>query len=126
MLDKEDPRNTVVGKIAGILKDSKCITGGLGSLFCVDTERRKMYQITPEGTSVTQMGIIPPKSYDFERNDLKIKWIDDHCRISTPKNLPDSKSLLMCYKGNKDPDGLDIGRNLEEMNERLDKVRRSL
>jgi len=87
-------------------------------VFCVNRERDKIYQVTEDGTSVSKMRVSPPESYDYERNGIKIKEIDENCRISTTENV----TLLMCYKDNEDPKFLDIGSNLASMDKKLDDV----
>ena len=124
---REKDALTVANQIADITHGSQCYPDLRdGGIFCHNRETNKIYQATTEGTSVAKMYMDPPESYDFERNGILIKQINEKCQLSTSNGIIEGKpietTLLLCYKDNVDPNRLDIGDNMVEMNNALDEA----
>lgn len=112
-------------------KEAQCLSDLRDGLFCHNKEREKIYQITNSGTSVSKTGLKPPASYDFERNGLKFKQMNENCKISTSTFLDENgkkkeTTLGLCYKNNTDSKLLDIGDNLVAMDKKLDSMLKGL
>lgn len=93
-----------------------CLEEPSGDGFtCVSTERKKIYQFTPGGTSVSG-AIAGEVDYDRESSEFRVKDLDGNCRISSPIESTRDINIMMCYKDNE-ASFESVGDNLDEMNE---------
>ena len=121
---KEETNSFVVSRevINMMGKEALCFNDRKDGIACMNPITKKIYQATSGGTSVSKAVDAPP-SFDFEQEDLKVKVINNNCRITTAGAGKEKEmSVLMCYKDNEDPDFLDIGNNMKMMDKKLDEV----
>jgi len=106
-------------------KEALCFNDRVEGIACMNPATKKIYQATDGGISVSK-SVNTPSEFDFEEDKFKVKVINDNCRITTAGDGDDEMSVLMCYKDNENSDLLDIGDNMKEMDEELEKSLRSI